>query len=122
MDYRDHTFKVESRGVHQGSNTVDLKFGTSADGGHVMGCTCGFPMRHAIPCQHVLAAAKRKPLRDGYDMLREYVPASSCVELFVWVVDRYCYRLSCPFPPTSRPFSRLTNCAGAIFLLVKLVC
>ena len=76
-DYGNHTFKVESRGVHQGSNAVKMKFGASADD------------RHVIPCQHVLAAAKRKPLRDGYDMLREYVPASSCVELFVWVVDRY---------------------------------
>ena len=82
-EYGNQTFKVESRGVHEGSGIVNMNFGAPADGGHVMKCTYSLSIRHAIPCQHVLAAAKRKPLRDGYDMLREDVPASSCVEIFI---------------------------------------
>lgn len=74
-DYGNCTLKVEGRGLRQRCNTVDLKFGSPADGGYVMKCTCDFCMRYAIPGRQVLGAVKSKPLCDGYDTLREDVPA-----------------------------------------------
>ena len=48
--YNSDAFKVETRVLHQGSNVVvDLTFGPPAEGGHVIRCTCGFYVPHAIP-------------------------------------------------------------------------
>ncbi|CAM9577734.1 unnamed protein product [Pylaiella littoralis] len=62
-EYGSDIFKVESFGdFHPGSNTVDLAFGTPGtpeEGQHTMKWTCGFCVRHRIPCCHVLAVAKR---------------------------------------------------------------